>query len=249
MLTLEATLAAAATLVAFAFALSTYERYLARRRRHELAWTISLIMFTIAAGALWWGSAAGWSGPSFRTFFLFGAVLNVPWLALGTVYLLGGIRLGDRIALVLAVLSGFAAGVLVVAPLTGPIEPDGLPKGSDVFGVLPRLLAGVASGVGALVVIGGALWSAGRLAAGKARSGSAGTVASPRRLVAGNLLIALGTLVLSASGTLNARLGAMSAFSITLLVGVAVLFAGFVVATSAGSGRRLELASDRAAAA
>src|SRR4051794_10435715 len=38
----EAALAAAATLLALAFALSTFERWLDRRRRHELAWTISL---------------------------------------------------------------------------------------------------------------------------------------------------------------------------------------------------------------
>ena len=42
---------------------------------------------------------------------------------------------------------------------------------------------------------------------------------APRRLALGNVLIAAGTLVLSASGTLNARLGAQTAFAVTLLVG------------------------------
>jgi drug/metabolite transporter (DMT)-like permease len=54
-----------------------------------------------------------------------------------------------------------------------------------------------------------------------------------RQLALGNLLIATGTLVLSASGTLNARLGAETAFAVTLLVGVSLLFAGFLVATAA----------------
>jgi hypothetical protein len=49
--------------------------------------------------------------------------------------------------------------------------------------------------------------------------------------VIGNVLIAVGTLVLSASGTLNARLGAETAFAVTLTVGIAVLFVGFLVAT------------------
>jgi hypothetical protein len=38
---------------------------------------------------------------------------------------------------------------------------------------------------------------------------------------------------LSASGTLNARLGAETAFAVTLLAGVVLLFLGFLVTTSA----------------
>ena len=48
----------------------------------------------------------------------------------------------------------------------------------------------------------------------------------------GNVLIAAGTLILSASGTLAGRLGKDRAFAITLLVGIAVLFAGFLVSPS-----------------
>ena len=59
-------------------------------------------------------------------------------------------------------------------------------------------------------------------------------------LVLGNLLIAAGTLVLSASGTLAGRLGKDTAFLLTLLVGIVVLFAGFLVASAhaASAGRR-----------
>ena len=39
-------------------------------------------------------------------------------------------------------------------------------------------------------------------------------------------VIAAGTLILSASGSLNARLGEMTAFAVTLVTGVAVLFLG-----------------------
>ena len=55
---------------------------------------------------------------------------------------------------------------------------------------------------------------------------------SPGRLALGNLLIAAGTLVLSASGTLAGRLGKDRAFVVTLLVGIVVLFAGFLVSPS-----------------
>ena len=50
-----------------------------------LAWTISLAMFSVASLALLIGVVVGWSSPVFHVFYLFGAVLNVPWLALGSV--------------------------------------------------------------------------------------------------------------------------------------------------------------------
>jgi hypothetical protein len=230
----EVALAAAATLVAFAFTLSTFDRWLARRRRHDRAWAVALAMFTVASASLWLGSAAGWNGASFRIFFLFGGILNVPWLALGTIELLAGPRWGRPCTAVVALVSAFAVGVLAVAPLEAPVPSDDLPKGSDIFGPLPRILAAVCSGVAAVVIFAGAVWSVVRLWRGRER-GAAGGTTEPRRLVAGNILIAAGTLVLSASGTLNARLGAETAFAVTLLVGVSLLFAGFLVVTAPGT--------------
>ena len=104
---IQSALAAAAGLVALAFALSTLERWLDRRKRHELAWTIALAMFTVGAGALWLGASDGWSGATFRVFYLFGAILNVPFLALGTIYLLGGVRRGDAWAAAIALSGAF----------------------------------------------------------------------------------------------------------------------------------------------
>src|SRR5205807_2271292 len=60
---LNAALAAGATLIAVAFSLSTLDRYLRRRRPHELAWTISLWLFAIGGLALWWAEAHGWGTP------------------------------------------------------------------------------------------------------------------------------------------------------------------------------------------
>jgi hypothetical protein len=225
-------LAAAATLLAAAFALSTLERYLARRRRHELMWTISLAMFALGSLALWTGAAIGWGEWSFKAFYLFGAILNVPYLALGTVYLLAGERRGDVTAAVVSLLAAFAAGIVVAAPIVGLIDADALPQGSDVFGPGPRIAAGVGSGLAALVIIGGAVWSAVRLLMGRRRSAAAPAVAIPAgRLAAANLLIAVGTLVLSAGGLLNSVVDEMDAFAISLVVGIAVIFAGFLLTT------------------
>ncbi|HVL92936.1 MAG TPA: hypothetical protein VM264_06285 [Acidimicrobiales bacterium] len=218
---LHTALATGAALVSLAFGLSTFERWLASHRRHELAWSIALAMFAVASFALAAGAALGWGPLTFRVFYLFGAVANVPVLALGTVYLLAGRRRGDAWAIVVGLFVAFAAGVVAVAPFTGALPRDELARGSEVFGALPRILAAAASGGGATVVVAGALWSAAR-----ARSRGQG------RLAGGNALIALGTSVTGASGLLNSVLDEMDGFAVTLLVGISLLFAGFLVATA-----------------
>ena len=237
--TLNTALAAASTIVALAFGLSTLDRWTRRRRPHELAWTIAMGLFTVASLSLWWAEARGWSNASFRMFFAFGAVVNVPWLGLGTVFLLAGPRAGRTVTRVLLVFSGFAIGVVLTAPIRGTIDPHTLPTGSEHFDVLPRVLAAVGSAVPAVVIFTGAVWSAWRVLRGAAPAltrSAARQVRSARMLAAGNVLIAAGAAILSASGTFSGRLGADRAFAVTLLVGIAVLFLGFLVASNATHG-------------
>lgn len=234
-------LAAAATLVSMAFALSTGERWLHGRKRHEAAWTISLVMFALGSASLWWGAAVGWDEWSFKSFYLFGAILNVPYLALGTVELLAGPAHGRRWTAIVTVLGAFCAGIVVAAPLTGVIDAEILPQGKEVFGPGPRIAAAVGSGVAALVIIAGAIWSAWRLfrawrvgnATGSMRSGAP----SPRRLAVANLFIAAGTLVLSAGGVLNSVVNEMDGFAISLVAGISVIFVGFLLTGSPASAR------------
>jgi hypothetical protein len=221
----QTSVAVAASLVALAFALFTLERWLSRRRRYDLAWTVALGLFALAAASLAAGAQAGWSGATFRVFYLFGAIVNVPVLALGTVYLLADRRAGDAAAAGVALFCAFAAGVVVTAPFRAPLPVNQLAQGSKVFGPLPRVLAALGSAGGAIVIFGGAAWSAWRAVAKGA----------PRRLVWSNGVIALGTLILGASGTLNSVFGAMTAFAVTLLIGIVVIFTGFLLA-AAGTG-------------
>jgi hypothetical protein len=226
-------LAATAALLSVAFAMFTFERFLARRRRYDLVWTIALVMFALGSLGLWAGAALGWSEWSFKVFYLFGAILNVPFLALGTVYLLGGQRRGDVATAVVSLLGAFAAGIVVAAPLTHLIGGPTLPQGSAVFGPGPRIAAGVGSGLAATVIFVGAIWSAVALLVGRRRSPSATAPAVPAgRLAAANFVIAAGTLILSAGGILNSTVDAMDAFSVSLVVGIAVIFGGFLLAAS-----------------
>ena len=237
-------LAASAGLISFAFCLLTYDRWLRRRAAHDLAWTIAMALFALGAGSLWWAESRGWSTASFRFFFLTGAILNVPWLGLGTVYLLFGQRVGHAMRTVLVLLSGIAVGVVLTAPTKRAVDPDVFPTAKELFGVGPRLFAALGSGIPAVVIIGGALWSALRIMRNRvpaATTSARRAAIHPKQLAAGNLLIALGAIVLSASGTIAGRLGKDRAFAITLLVGVSVLFAGFIVASNAVAVRKERL--------
>ena len=235
-MTLNTALAAAATLVALAFGLQTLDRWLRRHRRHDLAWTIAMFLFVVASGALWGAEARGWNAESFRVILAFGAVINVPWLGLGTVYLLAGTRAGDAVARWLIGFSGFALGAIIMAPLKTPIQSREFPTAKEHFGPLPRILAAVGSGVPAVVIFAGAGWSAWRVLRQRQpamTTSAARTIFRPRVLATGNVLIAAGAAVLSASGTFSGRLGMDRSFVITLFVGICILFAGFMVASQA----------------
>jgi hypothetical protein len=233
-MTAEAALGAVATLVSLAFCLSTLERYRANRRPHELAWTVAMAMFALASLAYFSAAALGWGEIDFRTFYLFGAILNVPYLALGTVYLLAGARAGDRVRFWLNLVAAFCAGVVAAAPLQGSLDVAGIPSGRDVFGVAPRVMAAVGSGVGAAVLIGGALWSAAALLRTRRRPAAGAAPAIPAgRLVVTNVLIAVGSLVLGTGGTVAGTGDEMVDFGIWLAVGIVILFAGFLVSNPA----------------
>ena len=106
-----------------AFGLSTLERFVARRKPHELAWTVSLAMFALASFAYFWAAALGWSALDFRAFYLFGAILNVPWLALGTVYLLGGEHSGIADVVTATLWSTMADRFPIIGTILGESAP------------------------------------------------------------------------------------------------------------------------------
>jgi hypothetical protein len=219
-------LAFLATMVATLFAQATLARATRSRRPQDRAWTIALALFAFASAALSVGVSTGWDNGTFRVFYLLGAVLSVPWLALGTVHLLFRPRIGRVTERVLLFASGLATGVLLSAPME-PVHGTAIPVGKEVFGVFPRVLAAVGSGLGATVVFVGAIVSAVRFARNRSLPGHG------RRAVA-NSLIALGTLILSSGGLIQGVAGKDEAFVLTLAVGITVIYAGFLTASTPG---------------
>jgi len=99
-----------ATAIATLFANATAVRWSRTRAPHQAAWTVALALFALASAALATGASTGWDEGTFRAFYLLGAILNVPWLALGTVYLFTSRRVGDRVR----------AGLLLFRPNSYP---------------------------------------------------------------------------------------------------------------------------------
>ena len=204
------------TIVSSAFAVAVALQYLRKRRPPQLAWAIGLSLFAVAAFMGFLARTGGATEVEYRLFYLFGAIANVAWLALGTILIVaprwGRVALAAVVALtVIAVYAVFATPVdLAVAVDTGRGFPDGS---------LPRILAGIGSGLGSLVLIGGALWSAWVFFRRRNQG---------RRALA-NAIIAVGVFIAAAGGT-AAFTGASGVLELTNLVGVSVMFVGFLLA-------------------
>ncbi|HMU81448.1 MAG TPA: hypothetical protein PKC57_14410, partial [Microthrixaceae bacterium] len=85
------------------------------------------------------------------------------------------------------------------------------------------------SGVGAVVLIGGAAWSAvGLLRVRRRPEVAAAMPIPPGRLALTNVFIAVGSLVLGSGGTMFGTGDQMVDFGIWLAAGVTILFVGFL---------------------
>lgn len=202
---MEAVVAFAAALLAFRLAGRLAGRWRARRAPELAAWSASLIAYAIAAAALAWGAAAGWSGPAFRVYYLFGGLLTAPLLGAGSLLLVR-----RRWALPLALLyAGFATGVALAVPLTEPVAGTAIPNAAEHLDLVPaRLLAVAGNTAGTVAVVAVAAWTL-------------------RRRPLGNALILAGVAV-AGGGSALFGLGEASTAA-TLAVGALLLYGGFVV--------------------
>jgi hypothetical protein len=213
-----------AALVALAFAASLAREFATQRRSYHALWAIALLMYAAASGMVALGAADGWTSGEFRVYWAFGAVLNVPFLAQGELDLL--IR-NRTIRSVLYVLLAFVTAYTIAKVRTAPVDAgaltEDLPSGKEVFGDgsaahrLPQLVSIPAY----LVLVGGALWSAGRM---RGRS-------ELRDRFWGTVLVAVGATVIAGFGSAFAALGLLPWFSAALLVGISIMYWGFLRAS------------------
>jgi hypothetical protein len=214
----------AAAGIAFVFGIHLLARSGPRRSWFEGVWGLALLMFAAASAALALGVADGWSTGEFRVYWLFGAVLNVPYLALGEAYLLIRRRWVSHL-LLLAVLAATACASAEVRSASLDLEvlrTEEFFTGREVLGAdaPARTLAMLYSYAGTAVLVLGILWSA---------LGMRGRPELRDRFY-GVLLIAVGALIV-AGGAAFAAAANFVGFSLTLAAGVAVMYWGFLTAT------------------
>jgi hypothetical protein len=146
---MEALLAFAAALLALRLAGRLAARWRARRAPELLAWAASLAAFALAAAALAWGSAAGWSDAAFRLYYLFGGLLTAPLLGAGSL-LLRGHRWVIPVVLVYA---GIAAGAAVAEPLSAPVSGDEIPEAQEHLDYFPLRILAIAGNIAGTVAV------------------------------------------------------------------------------------------------
>lgn len=230
---MQIALSVIAALGATGFAFDLGRSALSRPRPHVNAYAAGIGLFALASWALVLGVSFGWEPWTYKIFFLFGAILNIPLLALGSMFLVAGPRSARTFGGFVAVLSLWSTLTIGFAPLAADFPQGVIPSGSESFlwRIYPAL-AGVGGGVGAIVLGVLAVVSIFRF------------WNRDRRLVGGNAMILGGTVAAAIGGSSLAFLGEAGAFAVSLLLAVSLIWGGYRLA----SGRRraaVATASDR----
>jgi len=207
------------TLVSLACAATIARDAYQRPRPEKVVWAVAFGIFAVAAGTEAWAEVADWTPFVVRLFYLTGAVLVVAYLGLGELYLLApkrmqAIRVVPGLTLLL---TAFAATIVWSAFIDDArLAEDGW-EALERGGVLVALVA-LCSGLGTVIIVGGALWSAWTFR----RRGT------QRHRLIGCLLIAGGTLVVAAKGTLSRTGLPEETFALAMAAGVATIFVGYL---------------------
>ena len=204
-------------IVSFIFAFTVLDQFFARRKPYQLVWAVGLLMYSIAAGAEFWMESQGLveSELAYRLWYLIGAIFVAAWLGMGTVYLLLKRRTANWVMGVLLAVSAYAIYAVFAADIdltgmtaiTGEAMPDSL-----------RRLTPILNGLGTLALVGGAVWSAWIFWRKRML---------PHRVVS-NALIAVGAILPAVGGTSLKTGGSTEAFYILELVGIVIIFVGFL---------------------
>jgi len=203
----DALLAFAAALVTLRLSAELVRRYRRLRSPQLLAWAAALGAFAVAAGALAWGAAVGWSEAAFRVYYLGGALLTAPLLGAGSLLLVGRRWAAPAVL----VYSGLAVGIALAMPLEAELGGTDVPEAQDVLELWPaRILAIAGNSLGTLAVV-------------------AVAVLTIRRRPLGNALVLAGVGV-AAVGSGLAGLG-VGALAPILAASALLLYAGFVAPT------------------
>jgi len=212
-----------AAVVAGVFAAMLFRQFAARRGQAQLLWAIAMAMFAVASFAVTVGVASGWTSTLYEIYWAFGAILNVAFLAGGELLLLfrrPWVKWAVWLALIFA--TAYTFTVLGNAQPNTAALADDLPRGVKVLGdgTAAYRLAQVVAYPSYFILLLGTAWSAWKMR---------GRPELKDRFI-GTLLIAIGATVV-AGGAGFAAVGLLAGFIGTLVVGICLMFWGFLRAS------------------
>jgi hypothetical protein len=205
-----------AAVVGGAFATVVGRQYLSRRKPYQAIWALALAMFAVAALFESAGQAFGWSDATYKGYYLFGGLLNVGWLGVGSLLLLTTPRVGRIVVIAMGVVSVAGLVAVLLAHTDAALLKAQVPARGAID--VPALLPVLTNVGGSLLLIGGAAWSAWRAA----RAGA------PRNRVVGLALIAAGAFVVAGGHSFAQSKGAYLAQPLSEAVGIVAMFAGYL---------------------
>lgn len=206
-----------AAAVGTAFAVVVGRQYLRRRKPYQAIWAVALAMFGVAAAFETAGQLAGWSDATYKGYYLFGGLLNVGWLGIGSLLLLTGPRAG-RVAVIVMALISLICVVAVLAAHTNPTLLKAQVPGRGAIDV-PSVLPLITNLGGSLLLVGGAAWSAWKAA----RAGA------PRNRVLGLAILAAGAFIVAGGHSYAQTKGVYVAQPLSEAAGIVAMFTGFLV--------------------
>lgn len=222
---MQTAVALVAALIATWFAVEVGRDAVRRPRPHVTSYAIGMLSFSLATWALFVGIAFGWGEVSYKVFFLFGAILNVPFLALGSAFLVAPGFAKPMLGLVVP-FSFFATLVilpqkLMVTEFVAGEIPDR--AATFLYATLPRVLAIISGAAASSILVVLALVSIVRF------------WKKAQKIVIGSALIVAGTFVAATGGTLVGLGLGQAGFSLSLLGAVVLIFLGYRTASGSRS--------------
>jgi len=205
------------TILAVPFSLEIYRRYRAHPERlHLLWWAIGIATYGIGTFTEATTTLVGWNEPTFRAWYISGALLGGAPLAQGTVYLLLGKRTAHVLTALLLAYVVIASGFVLLSPIDySQVEGHRL-TGRVLQWQWVRAFSPVVNLYAVIFLIGGAILSALRYS----------TNPSTRHRVYANVLIAAGAILPGIGGTAT-RMGYVEVLYVTELVGLLLTWIGY----------------------
>jgi hypothetical protein len=208
------------TVVAIAFTRVLWRHWRrSPQARYLMWWTIGVALFGLGTFTEALTTVVGWNEPTFRVWYIAGALLGGAPLAQGTVYLLMKRRTANRLTVALIVYVTIAAVFVLTTPVAAGAAELGRLDGDVMEWQWVRLFSPLINTYALVFLVGGAGWSA-----WKYRRVADGSGAR----VTGNWLIAIGALLPGIGGAFT-RAGHVEVLYVGELIGLLLIWRGYAL--------------------